>query len=128
MPMDRSCLRCGSKALIPDIVVFDHGNIPSGSLEVGVQSRGFLLPRPRSEVTGLVCSACGHVELHVADLSQVVGPYRIRVKAAVEEARKKGTEPSISSCPKCLSLLATKLTCEACGWSFRSATTPDGTA
>ena len=126
--MARSCLRCGSKAVIPDTVVFDQGVFSNGKLELGLRSPGFHLSRPRSAVTGLVCSACGHVELQLADAAQVVGPYRIQVKAAVEDARRKGAVPTIISCPKCLSLLPGKLACEECGWSFEASTTSDGTA
>ena len=126
--MAHACLRCGSKAIIPDAVVVS-GGLGYGRVRVGLKRVSKYRFGPvDAEVTALVCSVCGHVELHLADAAPVVGRYRMQVKAAVEKAEREGSIPTIVSCPRCLSILPGKLECEACGWSFNASTASGGTA
>src|SRR5215510_14855998 len=123
--MAHACLKCGSKAVIPDAVVVSRG-LGYGQVRVGLKGISkYDLGPTDSVVTGLVCSVCGHLELHLADPGPVVGRYRMQVKAAVEKALNDGSIPAIMSCPRCLSILPERLVCEACGWSFNASTTSD---
>jgi len=127
--MNETCLCCGSKSLIPNGTVISRAAFELGRLEVGLPSTPkSWLKTPAAGVSAMICSACGFVELHAADVAQIVGPYRPKVRAVVDEARSKGGTPAIASCPQCLALLTEGLACGVCGWSYEAAARSDGTA
>ena len=130
--MDQStCFRCGSKALVPNGVIFDRGLFSKGLLEVGLAATS--TPNlSKGEVavatSSVICATCGFVEMHVTDPARLGGAYRAMLRDVVEKARRTGATPNIKSCPQCLAVLASGLECGVCDWAYAVAKDSGGTA
>jgi hypothetical protein len=72
------CAACGSTKIVPNLLVNDQGQYSSGQLQVVFYTNPdaiFFKGGVYGELTANICGDCGHVQLHVANPSELYEYY-----------------------------------------------------
>jgi len=111
------CPRCGSQRTIPDVTVVDQGDSSDGILKtvvVGNPDALIFKNRLYGEIKADICGECGHIELRVANPSELYEHYQNSPEHRVRSS--KDQEVFSSPCRRCGMLVVKgSSTCPHCG-------------
>ena len=130
--MKRTCLRCGSDKIIPNVPLSDkYGDFGgrSGALEVQVHgnpSAWLFKDTAAGEIVAFICGSCGHTELKAHAFPILYRKYQESLRAA--EPAQRGPQSGESQggemgelvvCLSCgQSLPNDSSRCPSCGWTW----------
>jgi len=83
---DKTCPKCGSKDLIPDLIVYaqaEHGGPIFVELEEPAPEKGGLfrkVNRVNTNFKSVICGACGYAELYAGNHAAMLDAYKKWVK------------------------------------------------
>jgi uncharacterized OB-fold protein len=122
----RTCLRCGSDRIIPNVPLADtYGDVGEMSdplkVEVHGNPQAWLFKDTASgKLVAFICGACGHTELKTQGFIKLYRKYQESLGARPAEAGASEEAPQDASvCLSCGQNIPPEATrCSGCGWTW----------
>lgn len=119
----RTCLRCGSDRIIPDVplsVTSDSGHLQA---QVHGKPDAWLFKDSLSaQLVAFICGECGHTELKAHGFTRLYHKYQQSLGRGADEGGSDEAESvDHTICLSCNASIPSEATkCPACGWTWTS--------